>query len=75
MVLTTQMVMATSMLTPGTRSTVIYFESHVRPHRDVNMPFLEGGCISSPILHAKNEQDAAGTAFAIAYESDINKVC
>jgi len=74
MVLTTQMVMATSTLTPGTRSTVIYFEFYVRPAAALTCLFLEGGCISSPNLHAKNEQDAAGTAFAIAYESDINKV-
>ncbi|KAF8554672.1 hypothetical protein OG21DRAFT_1038036 [Imleria badia] len=32
------------------------------------------GCIPSPNLHAQNESMAAGTAFAIAYESDISKV-
>ncbi|KAI9460394.1 hypothetical protein HD554DRAFT_2133492 [Boletus coccyginus] len=32
------------------------------------------GCIDSPNLHAQNESMASGTAFAIAYESEIDKV-
>ncbi|KAI9460396.1 hypothetical protein HD554DRAFT_2316809 [Boletus coccyginus] len=32
------------------------------------------GCIGSPNLHAQNESMASGTAFAIAYESEIDKV-
>ena len=36
---------------------------------------LEGaGCISSPNLHTQNQSNAAGTAFAIAYKSDIHSV-
>ncbi|KZW00469.1 hypothetical protein EXIGLDRAFT_795961 [Exidia glandulosa HHB12029] len=31
-------------------------------------------CIVSPNLHAKNHDDVAGSAFAIAYKSDINQV-
>lgn len=33
-----------------------------------------GDCISSPLLHAHGESDAAGTAFAISYVSDIGDV-
>ncbi|KAN0097976.1 hypothetical protein V8E55_002422 [Tylopilus felleus] len=32
------------------------------------------GCIPSPNLHTQNQSMAAGTAFAISYESDITKV-
>ncbi|KAN0097975.1 hypothetical protein V8E55_002421 [Tylopilus felleus] len=32
------------------------------------------GCIPSPNLHAQNQSMAAGTSFAISYESDITKV-
>lgn len=32
------------------------------------------GCISSPNLHTKNEEDAAGSAFAISYQSDLANV-
>jgi hypothetical protein len=49
-------------------------EGYGNQHPDPRYPLNENGCISSPNLHCKNEQDAAGTAFAIAYESDINKV-
>ncbi|TFK24632.1 hypothetical protein FA15DRAFT_619053 [Coprinopsis marcescibilis] len=31
-------------------------------------------CITNPNLHAQNQSRAAGTAFAISYESDIKKV-
>ncbi|EJD38255.1 hypothetical protein AURDEDRAFT_72344 [Auricularia subglabra TFB-10046 SS5] len=41
---------------------------------DTHFPLTEIGCIASPNMHTKNEQDAAGTAFAIAYKSDIHKV-
>ncbi|RDB19405.1 hypothetical protein Hypma_013600 [Hypsizygus marmoreus] len=37
---------------------------------DYNVP----GCISSPNMHTQNQSMAAGTAFAISYESDIKKV-
>ncbi|KAF8172110.1 hypothetical protein BJ912DRAFT_1047362 [Pholiota molesta] len=37
---------------------------------DYNVP----SCITSPNLHAQNQSRAAGTAFAISYQSDINKV-
>ncbi|EJD32771.1 hypothetical protein AURDEDRAFT_178131, partial [Auricularia subglabra TFB-10046 SS5] len=40
---------------------------------DTHFPLTEIGCIASPNMHTKNEQDAAGTAFAIAYKSDIHK--
>ncbi|KDQ07356.1 hypothetical protein BOTBODRAFT_180784 [Botryobasidium botryosum FD-172 SS1] len=31
-------------------------------------------CITEPNLHAKSQADAAGTAFAISYQSDLSKV-
>jgi len=31
-------------------------------------------CIESPNIHAKSQRDAAGTVFAIAYESDLAKL-
>ncbi|KAL0947760.1 hypothetical protein HGRIS_013838 [Hohenbuehelia grisea] len=34
----------------------------------------EPGCINNPNIHTANEQNAAGTAFAISYQSDINNV-
>ncbi|KAF9555468.1 hypothetical protein CPC08DRAFT_712012, partial [Agrocybe pediades] len=37
---------------------------------DYNVPT----CITSPNFHAQNQSMAAGTAFAISYESDISKV-
>ncbi|KZV96582.1 hypothetical protein EXIGLDRAFT_833539 [Exidia glandulosa HHB12029] len=41
---------------------------------DPNYPPTSSGCISSPNLHAHNESDAAGTAFAISYNNNINTV-
>ncbi|KAL0961178.1 hypothetical protein HGRIS_006150 [Hohenbuehelia grisea] len=35
---------------------------------------VELPCISSPNIHTQNESMAAGTAFAISYQSDITKV-
>ncbi|KAJ3524414.1 hypothetical protein NMY22_g11008 [Coprinellus aureogranulatus] len=32
------------------------------------------GCITHPNIHTHNEQDAAGTVFAISYNSDIKRV-
>jgi hypothetical protein len=32
------------------------------------------GCLSDGALHATNQSNAAGTAFAISYESDLSKV-
>ncbi|KJA19114.1 hypothetical protein HYPSUDRAFT_204854 [Hypholoma sublateritium FD-334 SS-4] len=37
---------------------------------DYNVPT----CITSPNMHTQNQSQAAGTAFAISYESDINNV-
>ncbi|KAF9481334.1 hypothetical protein BDN70DRAFT_549548 [Pholiota conissans] len=37
---------------------------------DYNVP----SCIISPNLHTQNQSQAAGTAFAISYQSDINNV-
>ncbi|KAF9494371.1 hypothetical protein BDN71DRAFT_1448887 [Pleurotus eryngii] len=37
---------------------------------DYNVP----SCIASPNLHAQNNSQAAGTAFAISYQSDIERV-
>lgn len=34
----------------------------------------EGECIKVPNIHAQNESMAAGTAFAISYESELSKV-
>jgi hypothetical protein len=34
-------------------------------------PLSQTGCISTPNLHTKSEEGAAGTVFAIAYKSDI----
>ncbi|KZV82398.1 hypothetical protein EXIGLDRAFT_346376 [Exidia glandulosa HHB12029] len=41
---------------------------------DQHFPLTELGCISSPNMHCKNEDDAAGTVFAISYNSDMGKV-
>ncbi|KZV83782.1 hypothetical protein EXIGLDRAFT_842694 [Exidia glandulosa HHB12029] len=41
---------------------------------DSNYPPSTSGCIGSPNIHAHSESDAAGTAFAISYNNDINTV-
>ncbi|KAG2745013.1 hypothetical protein P692DRAFT_20865647 [Suillus brevipes Sb2] len=37
-------------------------------------PLTDSGCIGNPNFHTQNQSMAAGTAFAISYESDISKV-
>ncbi|KIJ59037.1 hypothetical protein HYDPIDRAFT_118858 [Hydnomerulius pinastri MD-312] len=37
-------------------------------------PLSPSGCIRNPNIHAQNQSMAAGTAFAISYESDLSKV-
>ncbi|KAG2123093.1 hypothetical protein DEU56DRAFT_974448 [Suillus clintonianus] len=37
-------------------------------------PLTDSGCIGNPNMHTQNQSMAAGTAFAISYESDISKV-
>ncbi|EJD40561.1 hypothetical protein AURDEDRAFT_153531 [Auricularia subglabra TFB-10046 SS5] len=41
---------------------------------DAKYPPTSAGCLSAPNIHAHGEADAAGTAFAIAYTSDISTV-
>lgn len=36
--------------------------------------FSSEGCITAPNMHTQNQSMAAGTAFAISYQSDISKV-
>ncbi|KAG8797996.1 hypothetical protein FRC18_008785, partial [Serendipita sp. 400] len=37
-------------------------------------PLNSAGCLLSPNFHTEDQMGAAGTAFAISYESDIHKV-
>ncbi|KAF9012214.1 hypothetical protein BDZ89DRAFT_1224185 [Hymenopellis radicata] len=49
-------------------------EEHPEFERDVSSSSHHSTCITSPNLHTQNESMAAGTAFAISYQSDISKV-
>ena len=37
-------------------------------------PLSSIGCIGTPNIHCRNESDAAGTVFAIAYKNDLSKI-
>jgi len=43
-------------------------------HYPDNYSLPNNGCITSPNLHTTSQNDAAGTAFAISYTSDLSKV-
>ncbi|EJD40559.1 hypothetical protein AURDEDRAFT_69982 [Auricularia subglabra TFB-10046 SS5] len=52
-------------------------QNHTEPYTatsDPNFPPSSAGCIGSPNIHAKAQGDAAGTAFAISYNGNINTV-
>ncbi|KZW00468.1 hypothetical protein EXIGLDRAFT_830633 [Exidia glandulosa HHB12029] len=53
-----------------------YVSSHVLPleHPEYENGSWNNSCIITPNLHTKNHQDVAGSAFAIAYKSDISQV-
>lgn len=49
-------------------------QNHTEPYFGVPAPGNEEGCVSDGALHATNQSNAAGTAFAISYQSDLSKV-
>ncbi|KAH0831896.1 hypothetical protein J3R83DRAFT_12777 [Lanmaoa asiatica] len=52
-------------------------KDHSDPYSVNNLggyPLSDSHCLSTPNLHTQNESMAAGTAFAIAYESELSKV-
>lgn len=49
-------------------------QNHTEPYVGITGPGNEEGCLSDGALHATNESNTAGTAFAISYQSDLSKV-
>lgn len=50
-------------------------KNHTLPYSIYNgAPKSGSGCLSSPNLHAKDEASAAGSAFAISYNSNLADV-
>ncbi|RDB14866.1 hypothetical protein Hypma_016410 [Hypsizygus marmoreus] len=54
--------------------TSIFLDGEDHPGLGVTPPGQTPTCITEPNIHTQNESMAAGTAFAISYQSDITKV-
>lgn len=49
-------------------------QNHTEPYVGIKGPGNDEGCVSDGALHATGQSNAAGTAFAISYQSDLSKV-
>jgi hypothetical protein len=65
---------AKSSLSYGGQYTSQWPDGSTHPELSESQLLDEGICVTSPNLHAQNSSRAAGTSFAISYESDITKV-